>query len=215
MSTAILQLTLLQLKPDSKLDEVGSPAGDALLDVISVVTKAGDGQNRAYFGHQLENPGVGVLAFVYPTEEASRVFSPPSAPKLGAFSTSAATRTFEFSPAEGLDKALEAPTTEIATGYGAEEGYEKNMREFSEVLNGELKGKEDAGFHGCVVGTTVQDISREEGGEKAKAVALVVGWDSREKHMEGREVGEIPSKIGLIRVQRKEMDMWHVNFKEY
>jgi len=63
MSTAILQLTLLQLKPDSKLDEVGSPAGDALLDVISVVTKAGDGQNRAYFGHQLENPGVGVLAF--------------------------------------------------------------------------------------------------------------------------------------------------------
>lgn len=126
---------------------------------------------------------------MYPTEEASRVFSPPSAPKLGAFSTSAATRTFEFSPAEGLDKALEAPTTEIATGYGAEEGYEKNMREFSEVLNGELKGKEDAGFHGCVVGTTVQDISREEGGEKAKAVALVVGWDSREKHMEGREVG--------------------------
>ena len=64
MSTAILQLTLLQLKPDSKLDEVGSPAGDALLDVISVVKKAaGGGQNRAFFGHQLEDPGVGVLAF--------------------------------------------------------------------------------------------------------------------------------------------------------
>lgn len=62
MSTAFLQLTLLKLKPDAHLDEVGSPAGDALLDVISVVKKA-DSKNRAFFGHQLENPDIGVLAF--------------------------------------------------------------------------------------------------------------------------------------------------------
>jgi len=61
-STAVVQFTLLKLKPDSHLDEVGSPAGDALLDVISVVKKA-DKNNRAFFGHQLENPDVGVLVF--------------------------------------------------------------------------------------------------------------------------------------------------------
>lgn len=26
---------------------------------------------------------------------------------------------------------------------------------------------------------------------------------------------EVPKKIGMIRVLRKDMDMWHVNFKEY
>jgi hypothetical protein len=61
-STAVVQVTLLKLKPDAHLDEVGSPAGDALLDVISVVKKA-DSNNRAFFGHQLENPDIGVLVF--------------------------------------------------------------------------------------------------------------------------------------------------------
>lgn len=61
-STAVVQLTLLKLKPDEHLDEVGSPAGDALLDVISVVKKA-DSKNRAFFGHQLEHPDIGVLVF--------------------------------------------------------------------------------------------------------------------------------------------------------
>lgn len=109
------------------------------------------------------------------------------------------------------------------------------MREFSDVIVNELRGKEDAGFHGSVVGTTVEDTSKEEGGEKGPAVVLVLGWESREKHMEGKELGgeyypvrlgvgllffadnggsEIPKKIGLIRVLRKEMDMWHVNLKE-
>ncbi|OIW34884.1 hypothetical protein CONLIGDRAFT_29659 [Coniochaeta ligniaria NRRL 30616] len=211
-STAVVQFTLLKLKPDAHLDEVGSPAGDALLDVISVVKKA-DSNNRAFFGHQLENPDIGVLVFVYPSEEASQVFSTSSAPKLSAFSLSASTRTFKFSPADGLSAVLTCPTTEVATAYGVEEGYEKNMRTFSAVIPAELKGK-DVGFHGSIVGTTVSDISKEEGGEKAPAVTLLVGWDSREAHMAGREIA-IPEKISLIRTLRKDMDMWHVNFKEY
>jgi len=212
-STAVVQITLLKLKPDAHLDEVGSPAGDALLDVISLVKKA-DSNNRAFFGHQLENLGIGVLAFVYPSVEASQVFSTDSAPKLSAFSLSATTRTIEFSPADGLSDVLTAPTTEVVTAYGVEEGFEKNMRTFSDVLHHESQGK-DVGFHGSIAGTAVSDISKEEGGEKGPAVALLVGWDSREAHGAARELGAIPEKLSLIRVLRKEMDMWHVNFKEY
>lgn len=62
MSTAVLQLILLKLKPGAHLDEVGSPTGDALLDVVSAVKKGGS-KNRAFFGRQLENPDIGVLAF--------------------------------------------------------------------------------------------------------------------------------------------------------
>jgi hypothetical protein len=61
-STAVVQLTLLKLQQDAHLDEVGSPAGDALLDVISAVKKAGGG-NRAFFGRQLEDPDLGILVF--------------------------------------------------------------------------------------------------------------------------------------------------------
>lgn len=135
---------------------------------------------------------------VYPSEKGSQVFSPSSAPKLEAFSTSAATRTIKFSPADGLTDVLTCPTTEVATGYGAEEGFEKNMREFSDVINNELKGKEDAGFHGSVVGTTVEDISKEEGGEKGPAVVLLVGWDSREKHMVGKDIGGKSSPLWCL-----------------
>ncbi|KAB5580814.1 hypothetical protein GE09DRAFT_1083753 [Coniochaeta sp. 2T2.1] len=213
-STAVVQFTLLKLKPDAHLDEVGSPGGDALLDVISVVKKA-DKNNRAFFGHQLENPDIGVLVFVYPSLEASKVFTPSSSPKLSSFSTSASLRTFKFSPADSLLPVFTAGTTEVATGYGAEPGYEKNMRGFNDVIISDLKDREGSGFHGSVVGVSTEDISKEERGDKGPAVTLVVGWDSKEKHMEGKELGSIPDKIGLIRVLRREMDMWHVIFKEY
>jgi hypothetical protein len=120
--------------------------------------------------------------------EASQVFSTSSAPKLSAFSLSASTRTIKFSPADGVSDVLASPTTEILTAYGVEEGFEKNMRTFSDVLTNELQGK-DAGFHRSIVGTAVSDISKEEGGEKGPAVALFVGWDSREAHVAAREIG--------------------------
>lgn len=120
--------------------------------------------------------------------EASQVFSTASAPKLSTFGLSASTRTFEFSSADVLSEVLTSPTTEIATAYGIEEGYVKNVHAFSEILTKELKGN-NAGFHGSTVGTTVSDISKEEGGEKGPAAVLIVGWDNREAHMAGRGVG--------------------------
>ena len=125
---------------------------------------------------------------VFPSAEASRAFSASSAPKLSAFSLSASTRTLEFSPADGLDAALASPTTEVVTAYGVEEGYEANMRKFAGLVGAELTGA-NAEFHGAAVGTTVDDISKEEGGEKGRAVSLFVGWDSREAHMAEKEQG--------------------------
>lgn len=63
------------------------------------------------------------------------------------------------------------------------------MMTLRDAIGEELGGKEDAGFHAAAVGTTVEDISKEEGGEKGPAVVLLVGWDSPEKHMAGKEVG--------------------------
>jgi hypothetical protein len=103
------------------------------------------------------------------------------------------TRTVKLSPAEGFDKAFGAPTTEIGTAFGIEEGFEKNQLEFSAGMAKALTGKQDVGFHACVVGTTVSDISKEEGGEKAQGAMFVLGWDSQEKHMAARNIdGEYP-----------------------
>lgn len=125
---------------------------------------------------------------VYPSVAASEAFSPSSEPKLSVFSLSASTRTFKFSPSAGLDAVLTCPTTEIATGYRVEDGYEKNMRTFSDLVTKDLKDKA-ADFHGAAVGTSVSDFSKEEGGEKGNAVTLFVGWDSREAHLARKETG--------------------------
>lgn len=95
-----------------------------------------------------------------------------------------------LSPADGAAAALAAPTTEVFTGYGAEPGFEASVREFAARVDAERP----AGYRGCAVGPVAEAVCGPTGGgEKSLAVKLVVGWDSKEAHLEakGKPGGEL------------------------
>lgn len=78
---------------------------------------------------------------------------------------------------------LSAPTTEVFTGYGAEPGFEATVRKFASLLDADAP----AGYHGGVVGPTAEDVSNGDRSVTGPAVKLVVGWDSKEAHVEAKE----------------------------
>ena len=77
---------------------------------------------------------------------------------------------------------LEAPTTEIFTGYGAETGFAENVKDFSEKVDAE----KPEGYLGAVHGEVLEEISQAPDGPKGKAVKLVIGWTSKDAHIEAK-----------------------------
>jgi len=75
---------------------------------------------------------------------------------------------------------LSAPTTELFTAFGVEDGFLENVRVFS--ANVDAAALE--GYHGSAVGEVVEAIAQDHGGEPGEAVMLVIGWDSVDKHLE-------------------------------
>jgi hypothetical protein len=89
-----------------------------------------------------------------------------------------------------------APCIEFATFYGISDDFLENLKEF------EARIKAD-GYHGMAYGETMEKLSKDGAGEKARAAVLCIGWDSKEKHMEYRESENFKANIGLLRVHNK------------
>jgi hypothetical protein len=60
-STLVAEITLISLKPDASVDEVNSPAHDAVKEIGALLKKT-DGCEHVFFGRQLEDANIGVLA---------------------------------------------------------------------------------------------------------------------------------------------------------
>ena len=96
-----------------------------------------------------------------------------------------------LSPPDAVGAALAAPTVEVFTGYGAEAGFEDNVRDFSAKVDAE----KPTGYHAAAVGPVADPVAKGEAqgdADKGLAVKLVIGWDSKEAHLEakGKSGGE-------------------------
>lgn len=60
-STPVIEFLLIRLKEDAAVEAAETPANLRLLDVMSEIKQA-KGSNRVFFGRQLENPSIGVVA---------------------------------------------------------------------------------------------------------------------------------------------------------
>lgn len=114
----------------------------------------------------------------------------------------------DFQPPSALPKALSAPVTEIATFYCSPapgSDWLSNAAKAAEWLEKEASS---AGYTGTAYGITHEEV--EYKGVKGKAGVVIIGWKSKEAHMEFRETQTFKENIGLLRGEAKAIEMHHV-----
>lgn len=118
----------------------------------------------------------------------------------------------DFTPADGVKRALSAPVTELATFYwdgappdDAVSSVEKFIKAW-EAEAGEGKVR-------WAYGVTHEEIERE--GVKGKGAVLLIGWESKEEHMQFRETEVFKKNIDLLRQGAKGAEMHHTQFMDF
>ncbi|WYZ34816.1 hypothetical protein EsH8_I_001092 [Colletotrichum jinshuiense] len=191
-------------------------------DVIATL-KAVPGVNALHAGHQLEDPSKTVLVVEWASPEAfsafasSESYTPWFASLKAVASPDPAPPTFykvPFAPGSDPASVLRAPCTEVFVAYSVEPSFVGQTAEFARGLT---DGKASvAGFHGHAYGEISTPIAVAGGdGQPGPAVTLLLGWDSKEAHLDAKaKAGPISDNIHLLRSGRKDISMYHVNLKQ-
>jgi hypothetical protein len=78
---------------------------------------------------------------------------------------------------EDLLTALDAPCTEVFTAYGAEPAFPAAVGSFAE----KVAAQPPEGYRGGAVCDSVDDVK-----DQGRIVKLIVGWESREVHLQAK-----------------------------
>ncbi|GAB1311113.1 ABM domain-containing protein [Madurella fahalii] len=195
---------------DSKHDQDGQPPPALVVEV-----KKQDGLVRAFYGQKMEDPDTSVLCTEWSSLEAAQVYSssssPPLAVSLGIVMRE--TKAFKLGTASssflsGVDagRVFEAPCTEVFTAFDAEPGFMGNCERFLAMVD----GARPDGYLGGALGAVEEE---EDGGKKM--VGMVIGWTSKEAHLEAKgKPGAIQDNIHELRTLRRAVDLFHVGFKQ-
>ncbi|KAK4195174.1 hypothetical protein QBC40DRAFT_316912 [Triangularia verruculosa] len=166
-------------------------------DVVTKL-KSQSGFQQGFLGSKLEDPETWVLASEWSSASTAREYI-ASVQDLEAKEISA------FSLDTGV---LKAPCTEVFTAFGTEEGFEEQVGRFVTAVD----ENKPEGYKGADYGGEVKVVDGEEG---EKSVRMVIGWVSKEAHVEAKgKPGAIQENIGELRTKREGVDLFHVNFKE-
>lgn len=196
----ILEVVTIAFNPSLQPSPSEPPLAYA---AVAAQLKAAPGVQAVYVGRQLERPSLWTV-FIrwsrqadYDAFVASEAFLPwlASLKALLIDDESAEGKTlpprhapFKVTAAGGSFEApLEAPTTEVFSCYGVEDGFlERNLRPFAEGLDGGAI----PGYHGLAYGGYV---SQGGGQPEGDTTGLFIGWDSKEAHLaqRGEDKGEI------------------------
>ena len=191
-----------------------------------------DGYQRCYYGRQLEDPSI--LFFIVGIcpihvrginclkltdwESKESHFKFINDPSYGHFKTglSSLMEGMHFHHISQPDTNLlaRAPVTEVATFHDVEQSMLLNIEKFAAALeNGKPKG-----YHGSVYGKVLERIVRHEDVNKGyikpgDAIVFLLGWDSKEAHLEFRETELFKKTIWLLREKNGGAEMAHVPFE--
>ncbi|KAJ3948103.1 uncharacterized protein N0V96_002346 [Colletotrichum fioriniae] len=226
-STPITEFITFTFKNHSTSPPSQPPA--AWSDVTSTL-KSVPGVNALYTGTQLEDPSKTVLVIEWASPDAFSAFASSEAympwfASLKAVVSAAASSSPVFYKVPLLSAnqdspsvVLRAPCTEVFVAYGVEPDFAGKTAEFAKGL---AEGRASvAGYHGHAYGEistplAVDAASGGGDGEKGPAVTLLLGWDSKQAHLDAKaKAGPISDNIHLLRSGRKDISMYHVNLKQ-
>ncbi|KAK1452175.1 hypothetical protein CMEL01_06749 [Colletotrichum melonis] len=195
-------------------------------DVTSTL-KSVPGVNALYTGTQLEDPSKTVLVIEWASPDAFSAFASSEAymPWFASLKAvvAASSPVFYKVPLLSANQdppsvVLRAPCTEVFVAYGVEPDFAGQTAEFAKAL---VEGRASvAGYHGHAYGeiSTPLAVNAASGGgdgEKGPAVTLLLGWDSKQAHLDAKaQAGPISDNIHLLRSGRKDISMYHVNLKQ-
>ncbi|KAH6619827.1 hypothetical protein B0J18DRAFT_435101 [Chaetomium sp. MPI-SDFR-AT-0129] len=171
-----------------------------------------NGFRRALFGPKLEDPNVGVLLTEWLSPEAALAYqsSQPST-SLNINRESKETVAITAAPGQDWESALRAPCTEVFTAYGPENGYVEGTGRFVSAVD----TSPAEGYKGAAFGSGVVQRRKEGDVDEEQVVRLVLGWTSREAHLEAKgKPGAIQENIHELRSGRRAVDLFHVQFRE-
>ncbi|ERT02809.1 uncharacterized protein SPSK_09624 [Sporothrix schenckii 1099-18] len=175
-----------------------------------------------YGGQKIEDAKESVHVTVWRTADSRKAFAISQ-------QTDAAPLLVEVLGIEEADRGrltsvLEAPTTEVYTGYDALPSiFAAAVRKFAGLIDAQPDAT-STGYRGNAVLETVEDVALAPEAVQAApelvswvgpAVKLVVGWTSREAHLEAKEkAGPIKDNIELLRAGHKATNLYHVKLQK-
>ncbi|KAK1976103.1 hypothetical protein LZ30DRAFT_735578 [Colletotrichum cereale] len=218
MATPVTEFVVLTLKNHKTSSE--PPA--AWSDVIGTL-KSAPGVNAVYTGTQIEDPSKTVLVVEWASPAAFSDFAAsesytPWFASLKAVSAHVSPDSpgvarplfykVTFTADSDLAAVLDAPCTEVFVAYGVDDSFVGRTAEFAKGLaQGEAPVE---GFHGHAYGaiSTPLAVEGSEDGEKGPAVTLLLGWDSKQAHLDAKaKAGPLSDNIHLLRSGRKGIAM--------
>ncbi|PHH52684.1 hypothetical protein CFIMG_001999RA [Ceratocystis fimbriata CBS 114723] len=202
------------------LEPAGSSLGyappESITTILHTIAAQPEIDNGAvYLGQYLESPSTWLLIVPWVSQDAYVEFkkSPRYAPIAEPLASKVQVLKF-YMTSLGPDAypALESKCTELLTTYGVDTDYVDNGREFLDRM--EAYGMD--GYHGGAIGKTLDPIAQAEE-EKAQAACFVLGWESKEAHLDNKAKTGNPiiANLSLITGGTRALVMYHVNFTKY
>lgn len=211
MAPPVTEIAYIALKPGVDI-EGSTPEAKAWQDTLKTLSQQ-DGMQRTHYGRTLEEPNLLMLFVDWDSYQHHQTFiaSPTYGPFVQTLAPLFASLHLHHVVPGAFPPAVlgQAPVIEFATFFGAEPAFLANVQRFMEAVG------EPDGVLGAAFGETVEaDVVKhaEQGGEVegGKAVVLLIGWTSKEMHMQFRETETFAKNIGLLREKCTGAEMFHV-----
>jgi hypothetical protein len=119
---------------------------------------------------------------------------------------------FHFKPVNFPPTVLSSsPCVEFATFYGVDDKFMSRTEKFLASI-----GSVDVdGYLENTFGPVIEEIAKDDGSGKGKAIVVLIGWESKEKHMAFRETQTFKDNIPLLREGVAAAEVFHVEFKTF
>ena len=218
MSAPVTELATIPLKTGATIEDPDSSAGTIWSASLHTISQQ-QGYQRAFYGRELENLSLVQLFIDWDSYEAHHNFV--KSPTYGPFEKHLMTimdgdvdmrhANFDPHPPSIAMGSATAPVTEVLTAYVLEksEKYAANSRKFGEMIKSEAEG-----CKGVSSGWILEEVapSSSTDGEKGHAYINVIGWESKEKHMQFRQTQVFKDNIHLLRTGTKGLEVHHTSF---
>ncbi|KAK5172992.1 uncharacterized protein LTR77_003114 [Saxophila tyrrhenica] len=197
------ELATISLKAGSQIGEPNNPAAAVFKDCADTIARQ-DGFEGMQFDWTSKSKHEEFMA------------SPDYGPFFKSFGTiiggGLSLAHIDFQPEGGATRAMSAPVTEVVTFYfegGPPDDSFESCKKFLETCEKESQQK----VYGWAYGTTYEEIEKD--GVKGKGAVLLIGWESRQEHMDFRETDTFKNNIHLLRQTAKGIEMHHTQFMNF